>query len=207
MKRLFLIIVIAALAAPFLYQHGEEYITDLNRTINDWLVDSSMEEGSPVAKVTESEAFSNPVHEAEASAAIKASLSHLKKSVPTKQKRKAIRKTKRAKKKKIGKKAPVAPTKIKVVKKSKSVPVAKLSNRWIKNKSGSSAMRFGMEKSRKDNRCADGGCEKHKVGDSVSLVGVVVDTDISRKKQKISDVAGEVKKGHYSENTPGVYIK
>jgi len=124
--------------------------------------------------------------------------------MPVKKKRK-IRKRSKLQKRKTGLKTPAKPFKKAVASKKRvKKDVAKVSPRWLKG--SSSLKRFGMENRREDARCADGGCEKVKVGDSVSLVGVVVDTDTT-KKNKISDVSGKLKKGHYSENTPGVYLK
>jgi len=85
-------------------------------------------------------------------------------------------------------------------------------SRWIKGLSGRN-VRFTASKDARDNPCARlGACEDSNVRpDSVSVVGIVVDSERLQRIEAPADAAGmidgRVRRGHWAEKTPAVYVE
>ena len=87
MKRLILLIAVVAVATPFIYHHGPDYIKRLNRAIDTWLVESATGKtyvpipDKPTTNVAREIPAQKKVDQGTDNA-VKASLGHLRKNVP-----------------------------------------------------------------------------------------------------------------------------
>lgn len=81
-----------------------------------------------------------------------------------------------------------------------------MKDRWVNDVSGQNA-RVSFEKFRHGDNCQLAGtCERAPAPNDVSLAGVVVDSDQLRRPVD-SMLDGRVKRGHYINKTPAVYLK
>ena len=81
-----------------------------------------------------------------------------------------------------------------------------MKDRWVNDVSGRTT-RVSFEKFRHAENCQlAGNCERAPAPRDLNVAGVVVDSDQLRRPAD-SMLDGRLKRGHYIENTPAVYLK
>lgn len=89
---------------------------------------------------------------------------------------------------------------------SASKDIKKLNEqRWVKELSGRNA-NLSMQKNALDRRCADTTCERQKVSEDIKVAGVQLKTEAIAENKQIR-MKGALKRGHFAEGTPVIYME